>query len=114
MQTQNQHAFLHIINQSYMDDVSEALERTIADCNYEIARQRALANPQSTLCQQELIAAERATRFSAAYREGDWWKPTMIMTRSDYLLLSIIAALSTSYQSDEAGVIHTDNELDRV
>ena len=54
-----------------MDAVSEALEREIAACDYEVAKLRFLAAPTDEVRRAEMRAAHRATRFSKAYRSGD-------------------------------------------
>lgn len=80
-----------------MDKLSEDLERTIAQCNHELARQRVLAEPGSALRRAELRTAERATRLSCAYRQGDIppeGRSERLMTRSDYLLLSVLAVIA--------------------
>lgn len=54
-----------------MDDLSEALEREIAACDYEVAKLRFMEAPGDEVRRAEMRAAHRATRFSKAYRSGD-------------------------------------------
>lgn len=54
-----------------MDDLSEALEREIAGCDYEVAKLRFMQAPRDQVRRAEVRAAHRATRLSQAYRSGD-------------------------------------------
>ena len=54
-----------------MDELSEALEREIAACDYEVARLRFMVAPRDEVRRAEMRAAHRATRFSKADRSGD-------------------------------------------
>ena len=54
-----------------MDDLSEALEREIAACDYEVAKLRFMEAPGDEVRRAEMRAAHRATQFSKAYRSGD-------------------------------------------
>lgn len=55
-----------------MDDLSEAIQRQIAQCNYEIAKLEIVqAGSNDVAAQTRLRSAERAVRLSQAYRSGD-------------------------------------------
>lgn len=75
-----------------MDDLSEALEREIAGCDYEVARLRFMEAPRDEVRRAEMRAAHRATRFSKAYRSGDLDHRTVeqaLLTPLDYMALLV-------------------------
>lgn len=76
-----------------MDDLSEALEREIAACDYEVARLRFMAAPRDEVRQAEMRVAHRATRFSKAYRSGDLQhrivEEQALLTPLDYMALLV-------------------------
>ena len=73
-----------------MDDLSEALEREIAACDYEVARLRFMEAPRDEVRRAEMRAAHRATRFSQAYRSGDRIVAEQaLLTPLDYMALLV-------------------------
>ena len=76
-----------------MDDLSEALEREIAACDYEVARLRFMEAPQDEVRRAEMRAAHRATRVSQAYRSGDPHhrivEEQALLTPLDYMALLV-------------------------
>lgn len=75
-----------------MDDLSEALEREIAACDYEVARLRFMEAPRDEVRRAEMRVAHRATRFSKAYRSGDLDPGVVeqaLLTPLDYMALLV-------------------------